>query len=523
MKTIFATALTLVAGAAIANTAVAESPASSLKDLISYVDNNPNDVDTLIRLGSMLNNQGLEAEAAVYLDRARELDPSVGDLSDAGVVYQTDDVMVRGASEGQDVWVCTMPGVSSWGLDEGYYAYSVATTSANQGDEILNWIANPSNLHPVIGQNLFQYHNGLFRQVGQSWLKHGFCALQNGGCGSCMPAGSGCPPRLGPGCSDPYGSGLNGTQFRLGPKHEVNPTTGIFPGSHSTPTGTNNNRGRLLVPQELAIPSSSGAQYWVEGQYIHAEDSHTSSDNSLNNVSHATTSMSSNSVRSLSTPPTFLTAPGNFPEQPAIFAWQGVNPTVEIELIEADGYIYAAGGYEDLGGGQYRYQYNIFNLDSNAGVDGVTVNFGGTGVNVSNVGFHFPEWHSGSLYSNDAWLSAARGGDAFEWSTDGTGPNNNRIRWATTYTYWFTADSEPEMGLVTLNVPGEGQYDVMLPVPAGSACFGDLDGDGEIGSGDLGQILAAWGMSGGAADLDGSGTVGSGDLGVVLAGWGPCP
>jgi len=48
----------------------------------------------------------------------------------------------------------------------------------------------------------------------------------------------------------------------------------------------------------------------------------------------------------------------------------------------------------------------------------------------------------------------------------------------------------------------------------------DLDGDGSVGSGDLGVLLAAWGSAGGPADLDGDGIVGSGDLGILLAAWG---
>ena len=30
-------------------------------------------------------------------------------------------------------------------------------------------------------------------------------------------------------CSDSYSAGLNGAQSGLGPKFEVNPTTGVFP------------------------------------------------------------------------------------------------------------------------------------------------------------------------------------------------------------------------------------------------------------------------------------------------------
>jgi len=48
----------------------------------------------------------------------------------------------------------------------------------------------------------------------------------------------------------------------------------------------------------------------------------------------------------------------------------------------------------------------------------------------------------------------------------------------------------------------------------------DLDGDGAVGSGDLGILLAAWGAAGSPADLDGDGVVGSEDLGILLAGWG---
>jgi len=49
----------------------------------------------------------------------------------------------------------------------------------------------------------------------------------------------------------------------------------------------------------------------------------------------------------------------------------------------------------------------------------------------------------------------------------------------------------------------------------------DLDGDGVVGSGDLGALLAAWGACAGCPeDLDGDGAVGSGDLGILLAAWG---
>jgi len=54
-------------------------------------------------------------------------------------------------------------------------------------------------------------------------------------------------------------------------------------------------------------------------------------------------------------------------------------------------------------------------------------------------------------------------------------------------------------------------------------CPGDFNGDGVVGSGDLAELLAAWGASPfGPYDLDTNGVVGSGDLAILLASWGPC-
>ena len=53
-------------------------------------------------------------------------------------------------------------------------------------------------------------------------------------------------------------------------------------------------------------------------------------------------------------------------------------------------------------------------------------------------------------------------------------------------------------------------------------CLGDLDGDGVVGGGDLGLLLAAWGTDDPEADLNGDGTVSGADLGLLLSYWGGC-
>jgi len=72
---------------------------------------------------------------------------------------------------------------------------------------------------------------------------------------------------------------------------------------------------------------------------------------------------------------------------------------------------------------------------------------------------------------------------------------------------------------VSIDVNGDGVPDECAG--SGDARF-DLDGDGAIGGGDIGVLLAAWGGCPAGAcpsDLDGDGTVGGADLGLLLSAW----
>ncbi len=62
--------------------------------------------------------------------------------------------------------------------------------------------------------------------------------------------------------------------------------------------------------------------------------------------------------------------------------------------------------------------------------------------------------------------------------------------------------------------------------PASGQCFGtcvaDLDGDGDVDSGDLAILLGNWGPNAGhPADFNGDGMVNAADLAVLLGTWGP--
>ena len=86
------------------------------------------------------------------------------------------------------------------------------------GTEDLDWFALPQTDHPVIPQNLYRMSGGAdnterFEQIGQSWLKHAFLALEDR-----TPVALAVTPVVAlrlilcSGCSDPYSASLNGDQ-----------------------------------------------------------------------------------------------------------------------------------------------------------------------------------------------------------------------------------------------------------------------------------------------------------------------
>src|SRR5262249_43104022 len=129
-----------------------------------------------------------------------------------------------------------------------------------------------TNHHPVIAQNMYRLKSGRFEQIGQSWLKHGFASTNSTFCGPCTQPPDG-GAQLGVGCSDAYGSGLDGGQSFLGPRSQVNATLGAYPWPHASPTDSSVIGGRLQVHYPDVNPSqNTGARYFAEGHYVTADD-----------------------------------------------------------------------------------------------------------------------------------------------------------------------------------------------------------------------------------------------------------
>jgi len=431
--------------------------------------------------------------------------------SDISVASRTTTASAEPMGGVPDVWVCSLPSTQYWGQATGIHAFSVGTTSANAGTANLLWQASTSN-HPVIPQNMYRLQDGVFEQVGMSWLKHGFCALQLSGCGSC-PGGGGCLSFLQPGCRDPYSASLNGSQSNLGPRSEINAATGEFPYPHPSP-GFGTINGRLQVHDEDIVDD---ARYFVEGQYVHPQDAEAGVDTNNNSWREISLdNLDSGFVSNVGVTQTM---------EPAILAWQENVSGIEIVNIDVpdDGRFVAGANVTDNGDGTWNYEYAIFNMNSHRSGGLVSVPVP-AGVNITNVGFHDVEYHSGEPYSGDDWNVSQNSG-RLTWSTESFSENENAnaLRWSTMYNFRFTADVEPTQGQITLGLfrPGTpGSVAFPAPVPTGG-CVGDLNGDGVVDGADLGSLLGGWGQDG-AGDLNGDGVIDGADLGILLGAWGSC-
>jgi hypothetical protein len=390
-------------------------------------------------------------------------------------------------------------------------SYSIGTTSCNFGTMILPW-QETTPFHPVIGQNFYRLKDGRIEQIGQSWLKHGFCALQGGACvtetGGCASCGGGCPSCLGVGCSDPYSGPRNGGQFRLGPRSEVNASTGVFPYPFSAPPALNGLSRRIVVEVDDLDPADNpGALYFAEGQYVHQLDSQDQND--LDNVSYRQMWVNSGSDAGgydLLYAPSFA---GPFSQtqrrQPAIQAWQDFDAGVELEFIDiaGDGRIAIAHKASENDDGTWHYEYAIYNMNSHRSVGSFSVP-APAGAGVSNIGFHDIDSHSGEPYSIADWPGSESGGSV-SWATQtvGENPNANAIRWGTTYNFRFDANSAPVDAVATIGLfraGSPGSVSVTVAAPGAPACGSfDADGDGDIDLTDFGNFQLCFTGSGGDA------------------------
>lgn len=402
-----------------------------------------------------------------------------------------------GTVPGPDVVVGDLSGLAQFGGSSGtQVGLAVGTDSCNFGTVDLNWFANPNNDHPVIPQNLYRMSaNGdRMEQIGQSSMKHAFTALTLNLCSlGCNGVGG---SRLGSGCSDPYGAGLNSGP-NLGSRAWVNPFTGFYPRNddpdpnirnNSHPTSGANAHAhvgpshRILTEiSDLNTTLNPGATYYAEAQYITPHEyawcqSNPGQCNMYNNVSHRRYT-----VNGTGSPFTFTPVSGEptVRTKPAVTAWTGASSVEVRPAPGADGVAFVSYKVTNPSPGVWHYEYAVYNQNLDRAIQSFSVPLG-SGAILSNIGFHAPPQHPGwpldgtvgnSGFSSAAWSESQAAG-SMTWSTEtmAQNPNANAIRWGTMYNFRFDSDKPPGPANATIGFLKTGApVTALVQAPSGPA------------------------------------------------------
>ncbi len=409
------------------------------------------------------------------------------------------------------------------------------------GEPPLAWGAR----HPYIAQNVFRLNSeGRLEQLAASWVKHGWSAAEapqgavagaNGqpacGSGSCSFTPS--DDELGAGCSDTYGAGLNAAREWLGPRTEINARgTWNNPGwslvgswldnmNYATNTDTPGGQGDGV----RSYSNSGTAQAWKLNQvrvsefvgaskvYLESYYAVNGDNYKLNNFAYRrhNHTITGSTLASAVTSSSF-TQDGPHTFGPAMLSW-GDRQTTSTPVTE--GFAYGASRVVQVAPGQWRYEYNVYNVDIDREINKVEIPVPSF-ANITNVGFWQPR-HSAPGYhgftlanpqsqftTNTAWTSnydLSKGALAFTPPTPNPGTLPNTIRWGTMYTFWFTCDLPPRCDAgVTLAPRRAGTLTAMtlpnLQAPRNPADIANTDGDpgsdGTVDNGDFTLFFSAF-------------------------------
>ncbi|MDG2200079.1 MAG: hypothetical protein P8K80_02740 [Phycisphaerales bacterium] len=469
---------------------------------------------------------------------------------------------------GPDVIVGDLRGVSNYSSVDGIEAFAFGTESCNVGDEVLLWNEG-TNQKPVIGQSFYQYKDGRIRMLGQGWLKHGFFALSDNWCGCGCTGTDGTV--LGIGCSDLYSSGLNGQQSNMGPKYEVNAFTGEYPYPPTNGSATGNGIYKRVQVKisDLDPAQNGGGIYFVEAQYVSPDDA--AAGNHFNNSSWTFAEVTG-SGDSWYINPGFT---NTVRESQVLRVWPflDLDAAVHDVYVENEGLVLVACKVRPYGDGTWQYDYAIQNFNSDRCISSFEIPLA-PGAEVTEVGFHDVDYHSGSPVDGTDW-SWAVGSDKIRWECPEEYDDNiwaNAIRWGTTYSFQFVCNVNPEEAESTLGVFKPPVADskamstsVVLRTPTGNtdptgsccivshcemksevaclaeggdyqgdwelcdiyvcmdSCEGDYDGNNAVDVNDLLGVIGEWGCIGAcSADFNSDGQVTVEDLLIVIANWGSC-
>jgi hypothetical protein len=338
--------------------------------------------------------------------------------------------------------------------------------------------------HPFLIWNMYRTNaDGSIEQIGRSGVKHAWLTVNAGCLDSCNNFNA-----LGRGCGDTYGVGNNDNPGDLGPRSEIVPAQGIWGrcGSiwDSTCTGGQHNNGNNSWTQRLQTHESqidpaanAGATYMFESWYVARDDINIY--NSMATIT-GTPHFSSNQWS--------FSGQTNYKLGPAIDKW--VSPTappansLNTELAAAEGHAKVAVKATNLGGGSWRYDYAVANLDfaraivqppqngpdprvlSNKGFDSFSVPIPAGSVVTAT------SFRDGDTVAANNWKTV-NSGTRVTWNAGGilssaTAKGKPTLDWGTMYSFSITVNRAPVSGSSALHVATAGspaQYNVTTLVP----------------------------------------------------------
>jgi hypothetical protein len=285
-----------------------------------------------------------------------------------------------------------------------------------------------------------------------------------------------------------------------------NATFGNTLGGAGTSVGDSITRGRVQVPTVDVINQPVGTRFFVENVTLlpddaqHVRAGQSVAVNAMNNASSQEITINGGTAS-----PTLVGGTGAGASAigvPVVERWRQLDPGVTVVTVDHDDAMnpsaehphtllrsrfYVAARVTELSPGRWRYEYALFNLNSDRSAQAFAIPMHDAGE-VTEYSFRHPLYHSGEPYSNTPW-AATRGGGQMSFGTTpfATNTNANALRWGTTYTVGFTSNIAPSTGTgsLTLFKPLAGGVGPVLsvaglPVPGPvSACPADYNGDGD--------------------------------------------
>jgi hypothetical protein len=356
----------------------------------------------------------------------------------------------------------------------GEVGISMLNEMCNPGTVNIPWQVAMSSNHPKFGFLLVRLSGGRLEQINDwSYCKHAFTSTNyDGPCGTCVQPGTG--QLMGVHCADTYGSGNNGDRYWLGPPSEINPWLGTWAvvgsyfdrgdpqvaGAAATDgvRSLNNTmisafdavKNRMTVrEQDLITP---GASYFYGIHLIHEGEAVANRGDNL--ASRGTT-------------PAWSGGNWSFPNNAAgmthgsiLSRWPGAEVNVG-QNGNDDGRFFVGCVVTSLGGGQFHYEYAVYNCDNNRGGATFRVPIDATATATN---FTFGDIDQNPL---NEWTSARVGNEIVF-----TAPANNPLNWNTIYNFGFDANFAPGSSGAIIDEarvgPGALTVTVQTKAPAGS-------------------------------------------------------